>query len=320
MFASFWYRRDFDRVKFAVKLPHRATFEGGGDMGVGGNFDDGYLVRPGAPPRLVNVAIAANQHRVTAIHGGEPAVPHPGPPIGTVRRHEFFLGITPKLSGNVSYLEGIYEVRIRAPAGTEVFFAGDFDDWGSGALSVSLSVASTMADGSALDPAVNAALTSEFSAVDTMGQHVITVGAYNDSDHHIASFSSRGPLRDFSDPPASLPLIAEKPELAAPGVDISSAEGVDTNVGVGIRVPPWTDGVRFIEQSGTSMSAPMVTGVVALMLDKNGALSATQVRTALRTGAATRPGAAPAPPSTTYDRAFGAGMAAALASHDNTPP
>jgi subtilisin family serine protease len=311
IFVSFWYRRNFDNVKFAVKLPHRSTFEGGGDMGIGGNFDDGYLVRPGTPPKLVNVAIAANQHRVSASHNGEPPVPHPG---GSVRRHTFTLVVTPKVSsGNATYLEGIYEVRIRAPAGTELFMRGDEEFWGP-LLLVTMAVSSTMADGSATPPDVEALIESEFTLNDPLGKNAISVAAYDDGNHEITNFSSRGPLRDYSDPASPLPLVGDKPDLAAPGLEINSAQGLDTDVGLGIRVAPWTDGVRFIAFSGTSMAAPMVSGAVALLFDKNPGLNTDQVRARLI--GHVRPGVNPPPlPATAHQRAYGAGMLDALESH-----
>ncbi len=321
MFASFWYRRDFDNVKFAVKLPHRNNFNA--DMGVGGNFDHGLIVRPGTPPTLAFVPITPRVHEVFFTHGGDPAAPHPAG--GTVRRHHVVLGVVPKVSaGTVSYLEGVYEVRITAPPGTELFFMGDHEAWAP-MKGVKFFFGTHLADGTPIDAAIDAFVTSEFSATDTLGRHAITVAAYDDkntaasADHPIADFSSRGPLRDFSSPPGSLPPILTKPDLAAPGVAINSAQGLDTNVGVGIRVPPWTDGVRFIPHDGTSMAAPMTTGVVALMLHKNHALNTTDVRTHLLAGAATRPGTNPAAPGTAHDRAYGAGMVAALESHTATP-
>ena len=317
LFVSFWYRRNFDNVKFAVKLPLRDTFAPDGDMGVGGNFDHGLGIRAGTPPVLVFIPITPRTHRVSFFHGGDNSVPHPSG--GTVRRHEAFLSVTPKVVGtDVTYLEGIYEVRITAPGDTEVFVMGDATDWG--ATLATFSIASTMANGDPLDPAVTAGIIAEFSATDTLGAHAITVAAYDDrntiagADHPIADFSSRGPLRDFSDPPGSKPLVADKPDIAAPGVDINSAQGVDTDVGVGIRVAPWTDGVRFIELSGTSMATPMVAGVVALMLDKNATLNTNDVRSFLRV----RPGTNPASPGTAHDRAYGRGMVAALETHTAT--
>jgi hypothetical protein len=43
----------------------------------------------------------------------------------------------------------------------------------------------------------------------------------------LASFSSRGPLRDFSNPP--LGPLAQKPEVAAPGVEINAAFSKDSD-------------------------------------------------------------------------------------------
>lgn len=325
LFFSFSYRRDFDNVKFAVKLPHRNTFSA--DMGVGGNFDNGLIVRPGPPPTLAFVPISARVHEVSFQHGGDPSVPHPSG--GTVRRHQAVLSVTPKVVGtDVTYLEGIYEVRITAPGDTEIFLAGDSADWGH--FFATFNIANTMANGDPLDPAVVTGITSEFSAVDTLGANVITVAAYDDQntvdrgqaglDHPIASFSSRGPLRNFSNNPAAQPNIAEKPDLAAPGVNINSGLGKDADIGLVIPTPAFSAGVRFIEHDGTSMAAPVVAGVIALMLDKNATLNITDVRTALNTGAATRPGTDPTPaaPGNAHQHAYGRGMVAARESHTAT--
>ena len=109
--------------------------------------------------------------------------------------------------------------------------------WAAGKF-VTFRVADTMADGSALNAAID--VTSEFSSVDTLGRNAITVAAYDDKDgnaadaayRHIAKFSSRGPLRDFSDPPGLLALIATKPDIAAPGVKINSAKSRESDPGV----------------------------------------------------------------------------------------
>lgn len=316
---NFWYRRanPFTAVSFALRLPDRAAFTG--DMGVGGFLDESYGIRVGPPRVLVNLAAAPTAHRVVANHNGEPSVPHPDG--GTVRRHSFELNVFSRHSGGtVSYLTGSYEVRITAPAGTELFLLCRGQGWAAG-KSVSFRVATTMRDGSALDPAID--VTSEFSAVDTLGRHALTVAAYDDKDGNtadagyraIASFSSRGPLRDFSDPASPLPVIATKPDIAAPGVKVNSAKSVESAPGI-LHTPGWLGGNRFVDLQGTSMAAPMITGVVALMLDKKTDLTAADARSLLSAAAraAVNPSAAPA-----STRAYGAGLVDGKTTHDNVP-
>lgn len=83
---------------------------------------------------------------------------------------------------------------------------------------------------------------------------VVTAGATNSGDN-IASFSSRGPVTVWSDYTDSSPLI--DPDISAPGVDVVSTK--------------WGGG--YTTMSGTSMAAPHVAGVIALMLDANPNLS-----------------------------------------------
>jgi subtilisin family serine protease len=86
----------------------------------------------------------------------------------------------------------------------------------------------------------------------------------------LANFSSRGPRYDG----------AMKPDIAAPGVAIASAVSSFTNANytsVGNTTFNNTT-YHFAKFSGTSMASPMVAGVVALMLEANPYLSASQIK------------------------------------------
>jgi serine protease AprX len=79
---------------------------------------------------------------------------------------------------------------------------------------------------------------------------IITVGSLdkykNNNDFRVADFSSRGPINN-----------AYKPDLIVPGVDI-----ISTNI--------WNKNKKFYtKMSGTSVSTPMVAGVVSLLFKIN---------------------------------------------------
>lgn len=109
----------------------------------------------------------------------------------------------------------------------------------------------------------------------------ITVAAHQ-SDHYsavteqmqigaIASFSSRGPIMGGR----------RKPEISAPGVNVvSSLSSFTTETGHTIVDNAIAGGrsYPFGKMSGTSMSSPSVTGIVALILQANPALTTDQVR------------------------------------------
>ena len=70
----------------------------------------------------------------------------------------------------------------------------------------------------------------------------------------ISEFSSEGPLRNG----------AQKPDIAAPGAMIVSALSSDANLDRSMIINP-----KFVALAGTSMATPFVTGLVALLLQRN---------------------------------------------------
>jgi serine protease AprX len=86
-------------------------------------------------------------------------------------------------------------------------------------------------------------------------KEAITVGAVDKSDN-IASFSSRGPLSDGT----------VKPDVTAPGKDIVSCRATGIQDGKAIEK-------YYLSMSGTSMACPMVSGTVALMVQKDPSLT-----------------------------------------------
>ena len=129
-------------------------------------------------------------------------------------------------------------------------------------------------------------------------RRIITVGSYvtravdlGEVEGAISPFSSRGPTR----------YGLQKPEIVAPGQSIVSARNANS------LQPPHPDAAHTL-MPGTSMAAPHVAGVAALVLSVKPRLTCEQVkqilvRSARRTGAA----------ATAPDNTWGSGMLDAAA-------
>lgn len=120
----------------------------------------------------------------------------------------------------------------------------------------------------------------------TCSPDVISVGAYqsqyttpsgNQAGGAIASFTSIGPLY----------TEAMKPDISAPGVSVVSSISSFTDNAYTQAATTNFNGTDydFARFSGTSMSSPCITGIVALMLDANPNLSPVQVKDILKTTA-----------------------------------
>jgi subtilisin family serine protease len=271
--------------------------------------------------------------RRTIFHDAVPVSrPRPVPPGGLdpVSRNRIRLVVEPKALPAPAapvHLHGIYELLFKGPPGTVLYVNGTRT--GTSAGPTGMRVATANRDGTPLPgPEIVAGsatpielidVTNQNTMFDVGGRHVISVAAYDNGTGQLAEFSSRGPLRDYSDPP--LGPLAAKPDISGPGVKINASLGQDSEDGIAqLLTRGSVEGNRFTEKSGTSMSTPIISGVVALMLQKNPGLDVNDVRAALAASTAGRPGSRPAPGDPGYAEAFGPGRAAALESHTNTPP
>jgi subtilisin family serine protease len=130
--------------------------------------------------------------------------------------------------------------------------------------------------------------------------NIIAVGSFdtksvtngNSVPSNISSFSSLGPTRDGR----------QKPDLTAPGFVIYSARSLEATFEP-FEIVSGND--NYVILAGTSMSAPHVTGIAALVWQSNTALTGSQMRERLRRTATPVP---PAPNTT-----WGYGKANALA-------
>ncbi|MBE9050075.1 S8 family peptidase [Nostocales cyanobacterium LEGE 11386] len=104
----------------------------------------------------------------------------------------------------------------------------------------------------------------------------------------ISGFSSEGPLRNN----------AAKPDVAAPGAMIVAALSANANFDRSMIINS-----KFTAMAGTSMATPFVTGLVALLLQRNPKLDPNAVKDLLRANSTI-----PGKPSGTFDKKWGFGL------------
>jgi subtilisin family serine protease len=104
----------------------------------------------------------------------------------------------------------------------------------------------------------------------------------------ISDFSSEGPLRDGS----------QKPDVAAPGAMIISCMSGDSEPDAEVRVDD-----KYVVEAGTSMACPFVSGIVALLLERDATLDPQGVKSILKAHSAV-----PSTASGSFDPKWGFGL------------
>ncbi len=113
----------------------------------------------------------------------------------------------------------------------------------------------------------------------TCAQDAISVAAYSSGYINAGGYPAGGQIASFS---SYGPLYTEeiKPDISAPGVSVLSSISSYTDASYSAVESVSFNGrtYDFARMSGTSMSSPAVTGIVALILDANSTLSSLQVK------------------------------------------
>ncbi len=122
-----------------------------------------------------------------------------------------------------------------------------------------------------------------FGAITSPGNHpgVITVGALDTkqtadrADDGIATWSSRGP---------TMYDLVMKPDLVAPGTRVTSAEAAGSYLSTAFpqRHVAGSGATGYMQLSGTSMAASVVSGAAALLLESRPRLSPRETKLALQ--------------------------------------
>jgi subtilisin family serine protease len=148
---------------------------------------------------------------------------------------------------------GVWQVRLK---GEEIRF-GEYDGWierddprplGNFGQRQAWNFPSFLAEKSNVD---NTSISSLACA-----RYVISSGNYDSKQEKINISSSQGPTRDKRN----------KPEIVAPGTDITAAKGFSSKDD------------QWISMTGTSMASPYTCGIAAWMLSLNPGLSAAQIQ------------------------------------------
>ncbi|MBD2447899.1 S8 family peptidase [Nostoc sp. FACHB-152] len=229
------------------------------------------------------------------ITDGNPAVDHQLPdarvqivtpkPDAANGDHNFFVQI--RGNGPSPVMGGIWQLRVRNTSSQDT----RLDVW---MLEDTCSVLFT---GTSVKDAVKIGAPGCASSAVTVAAYT-TKCKYTDIDSQvremgmeancISEFSSEGPLRND----------VQKPDVAAPGAMVVSALSSNANCDRSMTVNS-----KFMAMAGSSMATPFVTGIVALLLQRDRNLDPTAVKEILRKNSSI-----PGKPAGTFDNKWGYGL------------
>jgi subtilisin family serine protease len=229
------------------------------------------------------------------IPDGNPAVDHQLPdarvqivtPVPDPSNGDYNFFVQIRGTGPSPVMGGVWQLRVRNTSSNNARLDVWTLDETSSVFFTGTSVKDAVkigAPGSASSAVTVAAYTTKCKYTDIENQ-VREMGMEPDC---ISEFSSEGPLRND----------AQKPDVAAPGAMIVSALSSNATFDRSMTVNS-----QFVAMAGTSMATPFVTGLIALLLQRDRNLDPTAIKELLRKNSSI-----PGKPAGTFDNKWGYGL------------